>query len=368
MSEADLSYIIPSRRLDDSLFLHIKALGVLYQMRGEKSPSFEIYCGEADANTPFGFSEIPSFKIVKCCGGVFHKMVRAANSSLRSKYLVFSTADDLACFSYADVAGMMAVNAKVGVGHFLLCRPNSPLRYRIFRGWIHFQEYMGSPPDLLRFERYIGEGPHTVWACYERRYFVSVAEMVYDLLNILEEKDFGIIEDAINLVNLLASDYHCSSSIALRFLDGDYHKKEDFVPSWRVYQNIQSTDLLSRVCLSIKEHLKRCNKEDSYSLVLSVNQIAMALGSHVKGYLLARSRKWREWIDVDWRPFEGGLPRIAASHDSYNPYLNTFIWPGRVTLNEVFPKSCWLANNQIVRFIEGIPSEIWRLHSLGHSS
>ena len=356
--------MVPSRHFDQSLKAHVDALTATYRLFGESVPHIDIYSENNDqaGNIEFDSSGI---KVVQSASNPFLKLVEAASNLPNARYIVFSTADDITYFSHHDVEKMQRANAKVGVGHFLLCRPTNKGRFRIFRGWTHFQEYMGATPSLLRFNKYISEGPHTVWACYERNYLVSLAEMVSCIMETVDKQNVNLVEDSINLVNLLVRDLHCEGSVSLRFLEGNYGERPHFVPSWQAIKNERISARLPKICMAIKDHLRRSNAADSSVTVLSLAEIAQALESHSNGYRMARSRKWREWIDVDWRPFEAGLSGIAPSKDFENPYLNSYVLTSSSGINEIFPGNCWLSNKKIVNFFNAVPLGVWQIHSSG---
>jgi hypothetical protein len=362
MSDRLLTYVIPSRTIDETLKIHLKALLDTYQTSGENPPDIQIYCEDVSKASELGLAA--NIKFFEQEGSPFEKLVAAGKNLPESQYVVFSTADDLTFFSRADIEKMSAKRARVGVGHFLLCRPIEASRFRIFRGWTHFSQYMGTLPDSDRFNRYVGEGPVSVWGCYERSYFASLVNLVSELLTILDASEINLIEDVINTVNLTAYDHHCNDSVSLRFLDSNYAQNKNFVPSWNALQRVTARGAVGLVCFAIKSQFKWMVANGAGMQILSIEQIYQALMAHAQGYQAATSRKWREWLDVEWQPFEAPRIGVAPATDPKNPYLNSFVWAGRAPVNEIFPQSVWMANEQLRKFLAQIPDAIWQAHSV----
>lgn len=358
-----IKYIIPSFSLNESLLKHIEAVEAVYIKNKEEMPPVSVYVGD-DENNEFENKKVEIHKIKLNYTSVFEKFVVSARELKKEDYIILSTADDLSYFSYCDVNRMRDCDARVGTGHFLLCRPVNNSRFRIFKGWTHLSEYMGLPPSIDKFNDFIAEGPHSVWACYEREYYISLAELINDLMQLLVDKNVVLIEDIINLSNLLVKDMFCSDSASLRFMDGNYGKKKNFILSIRAFDDIYKNNKLELLCVLIKKHLSRCYAMKASTFEINLNQIAKGLYFHCIGYSTMKSRKWRDWIDVDWRPFEKGKAGVGPSFDSLNPYLNVFVWPDKLELNEKFPKGSWISNAKLVNFIRCIHDDIWYSHAI----
>ena len=362
MSNQDFAYIVPCKTVDETTKAIVNALQKTYESRGANVPEIHIFTkGESDWLEKFkkDLSKPESVIFHLTDGGAFHKMAAAVSVAEKFKYVAFTTADDLTFYSPEDIQRSVDGGWAVTVGHFMLARPTRNKGFRIFRGWTHFSQYMGNAPGIERLITYIGEGPHTVWACYNAQYFRSVARMTTDLIDILENNELNIIEDCINLVNLMASDRHSRDSLSLRFMDGNYSARQDFVPSWVVYEQISMHEKLGRVCGSISAHLDRARALGVSTLEFGNDTIATLLKAHCNGYRAARSRKWREWIDVDFNPFLPPRLGVSQSRDPENPYLNVFDWHGDAEIREKFPLTCWLSDENIVRFIRSVPKDVW---------
>jgi hypothetical protein len=353
---------VPARVVDAFLIAHLQCLIYSYEQLEQIPPKIYLLC---DAHG--GFEETPLagyVEIIRQSGSVFEKFVRASFEIRYYEYVVFSTSDDITLFDVRDIQAMHERRAKVGVGNFLLCRPAPNSSFRIFRGWTHFSQYMGTPPSTERLETYVKEGPHTVWACYEAGYFNELGAVVSNLLELLSSDEENLIEDIINVMNLMANDFYCKNSVSLRFMEGNYSSKASFVPSWEALRRVAITGRLGPISLVIKNQMKRMCRPDNGITLLSVNQIVEALQGHCDGYRTARSRKWREWIDVDWRPFAAPQTGVAPSTDSLNPYQNAFLWAGRADICEAFPRFAWMSEDRLRRFVEGIPNEVWAFHEV----
>ena len=362
MSEHLLTYVIPTRSINESLEIHVTALINTYKSFDEPVPRILVFGKDVHSSN---FAKLNlNIEVFEQNGSPFTKLVAASRKVADTQYVVFSTADDLTFFSTDDVRRMALKRARIGVGHFLLCRPTDSSRFRLFRGWTHFAHYMGTEPNYGRFNRYIGEGPHSVWGCYERDYFCEVANAINHLLTVLHSNELALIEDIINLLNLLVYDHHCGNSASLRFLDGNYKDNKSFIPSWIALNELAARGSVEVVCSIIKSALKRLFSMGAATQILSIEQIFQALYKHTDGYKCGKSRKWREWLDVDWRPFEARLSGVSQSTDSLNPYLNSFVWSGKIALNEEFPPCAWISNQRLRQFIAQVPDRVWRTHSI----
>lgn len=354
------AYVIPATSLSAELSAHLRVRERFYAKRNEPQPATFIFCDQkSGGEIPTSIGDV---KLVYSVGTWFEKLASVHKDPPDAEYIVFATQDDLTCFSQSDVTDMKQRGAKVSTGKFLLCRPVSNRGFRIYTGWTHLREYMGTSNTTERFLSFIGEGPHTLWACYEKHYFLSLSRMVADLVSILEPQEWNLIEDCINLANLLQDDSYASDSVCLRFMDGPYGSKINFTPSWVALDAVRAQGRLLNAVSAIKEHLIRVSGSSTFH-ALSERDLSLCLGLHTEGYKRARGRKWREWIDVEYRPFDSPGAGVCASGDKENPYLSIYIWAGGARLHERFPTVSWLNDPQLKEFVHEIPLELWDYHA-----
>jgi hypothetical protein len=295
--------------------------------------------------------------------GPFHKLASVGLASIiRSHVVHFVTGDDVWRFSTDDTRRFLLSKAMVSQGNMLCARPIDGGAFRIFRGRTLFREFMDREVSENRLWTYIDQGPETVYATFDARYFQSLAGLVADLIAILEsEGNIILIEDVISVANLCCSSRYSAGSNCLRFVDVNYGVRSSHKFSWQVVQEISNNGLLDLVVEAVQNHLVRVRSfSDHPVLDFSSTEIGRAIALFSHGYRTAALRKWRDWLDVEFHPFQDHGTGICPNANSPNKYDVVFRWYRGFDLKGVFPTQAWLGDFAQRELVLDVPLLCWQ--------
>jgi hypothetical protein len=278
---------------------------------------------------------------------------------LKGDHVVLMADDDL---NFVTLADLESWEDDINCGHsrHLMIMPRALGSYTLFDGWTHFFASESYPSRSGQVAALIGEGPCTVYSTYRSGYFRSIALLIGRLDAVLSSVQGAnnIIEDCINLSNLVCGVKPLPDSILLRLLNSPPLRERGIKMSRVVFQEIEKLPLLDQICSILSEHLAlHINPSDSH--FYDREGVCYLLKRHVDGYAAANSRKWRGWIDVEFRPFEKpGYGLIVPTADrKFNP---VYYWGGRQPLDsEIFPMDSFLSRPIARDLIRQLPDSYW---------
>jgi hypothetical protein len=301
--------------------------------------------------------------VIQGGGGPFHKLAQIGQSdNIETPLVHFVTSDDGWYFDFADSRRMAELGALVSVGHFLCARPIGSGCFRIYRGRTVHKEYMDLAVTEDRMWRFVGQGPETVYATYDREYFRSIAILLSQLIKLLDDAGrLNLIEDVLSVVNLSVRTMFAKSSTCLRYVDVNYSGRANHKFSWvALGEIINSRDFVNLVRF-VAAHLSRASaiRPDEVLSLTDIN-IAQAVVNFSNGYRTMALRKWREWMDVEFFPFSDHGTGVAPNAGSPNKYDVVYRWSKGALVDEVFPSQAWIADPLQRSLVDKIPMSVWR--------
>ena len=351
-----LTYLIPCRKLTALVASRISVLTEFLVSR--KDIDFVIVTGErpecepSDRRIKIVYDESTRFSFWK-------KVAAASRYEFEGGFVVLMADDDLNFVLLEDLENWDD-NVNCGQSRHVMIIPKALGAYTLFDGWTHFFASVPYECRAKQVSSLIGEGPVSVYSTYRSSYFRSIASLIDRLDGVLSRVRAGesIIEDFINLSNLVSGVQPLRNSTLLRVLNSRPLNERGFRMSRDVFQELEERGMLNEVCSILLDHLMNCvdaNELNPYSL----ESVRHLLKKHVDGYAAANSRKWRGWIDVEFRPFENeGRGLLVTSADrKFNP---VYYWGGRHPLgSEVFPVESFLSRTTSRELIRQLPDSYW---------
>jgi hypothetical protein len=352
-----VTYVIPCRQITDQVVSRVNLLAE--HLASLATPEFLIVTGEKP------LSELSNKRIrvlydERVHASIWTKIAATKNYDLNSDYVVLMPDDDLNFISLDDLGNWQG-DVNCGQSRHLMVIPKALGSYTLFDGWTHFFSSEKYPNRLAQIDALIAEGPNTVFSTYRSGYFRSLAFLIEGLEAVLSRIHGGtnIIEDCINLSNLVCGVQALPRSTLLRLLNSPSLQDRGIKISRVVFKEIENLSLLDEICSLVSGHIAR-HISPMEPHFCDPSRVRCLLNRHVDGYAAASSRKWRGWIDVEFRPFEKpayGL--IVPTPDrKFNP---VFYWGGRIPLgSQTFPIGSFLSRPVTRDLLTRLPDSYWR--------
>lgn len=352
----NVTYLIPCRKITEQVVSRLTLL--TEHLASSEHIEFLILTGEkpdrqlVDKRVRVLFDE-------SAHSNLWAKIAATKNYDLKGDHIVLMADDDLNFVTLADLKSW-GDDINCGQSRHVMIVPKALGSYTLFDGWTHYFSSTNYPNRLDQVNALIGEGPCSVYTTYRSGYFRSVTLLISRLDKVLSQVRGGesIIEDCVNLSNLVSGTRPLFNSTLLRVLNSRPLQERGIRLSRDVFRELANTKLLDELCAILSEHLSAyISASESY--VYDCQGVRYLLKRHVDGYAAARSRKWRGWIDVEFRPFENeGRGLLVTSADrKFNP---VYYWGGRHPLgSEVFPVESFLSRTTSRELIRQLPDSYW---------
>lgn len=355
------TYLIPCRRITARVVSRLTVL--IERLTSLEQVEFVFITGEKpeasfrDNRVQVVYDSIFSYD--SAAKSFWSKIIASKDIALSGDYVILMADDDLNFISTEDF-GNWGPQTNCGQSRHIMVIPKGLGSYTLFDGWTHYFSSADYPSRFDQVNALIGEGPCSVYSSYRTEYFKSITRLVGRLDKVLSRVQGGesIIEDCINLSNLVSGTRPLFNSTLLRVLNSPSLQERGVRLSRDVFCELASTQLLDELCIILSEHLSGyIDAGESY--FYDRQGVRYFLKKHVDGYAAARSRKWRGWIDVDFRPFENegrGL-QVTSADRKYSP---VYYWGGRHPLDsESFPVESLLSRSASRDLIRQLPDNYW---------
>ncbi len=350
------TYLIPCRRITTRIVSRVSVL--IERLTSLEEVEFVFITGEKP-EASFHHKQVRVLYDSIFNSSFWSKLIAIKDFALSGDYVVLMADDDLNFISSEDF-GNWGDQINCGQSRHVMIVPKALGSYTLFDGWTHYFSSTNYPNRLDQVNALIGEGPCSVYATYRFGYFKSVTLLISRLDKVLSQVRGGesIIEDCVNLSNLVSGTRPLFNSTLLRVLNSRPLQERGIRLSRDVFRELANTKLLDELCAILSEHLSAyISASESY--VYDCHGVRYLLKRHVDGYAAARSRKWRGWIDVEFRPFENeGRGLLVTSADrKFNP---VYYWGGRHPLgSEIFPVESFLSRTTSRELIRQLPDSYW---------
>jgi hypothetical protein len=273
--------------------------------------------------------------------------------------VVVLMADDDLNFLCKDDISVWPLHKPVATSRTLMVSPCADGQYLIYEGWTHFSFSGDFDHRKEEVTALVGQGPASVYSAYRLDYVKSLSTMIRELLDALGVERFNLIEDCVNVVNLICGVHKFKKSPCLRILNSPPLSSRGISPSWSILREVSDLGILPTLIRSMSMHLLRVDKDRVLGPFSEGNFLGNCLFIHAQGYARARSRIWRDWVDVIFIPVGDVVFGVHSPHRErkWNPY---YLWSGRVSLDaERFPPGTWISSKTIRNVVESLPDQYW---------
>ena len=205
--------------------------------------------------------------------------------------------------------------------NFILCQPLPNSRLLAWNGWKQVTTAGTIADPRKRAETLASQGVVSVHAIYKSDYLyaliLSIGRLRAELLQVDYKYD-NVIEDFVNISNLHVSiGTHCEAW-CLRFLNGNYADRPDFLLSREILISVSMDECIRWATLFFSPLKSFYQQED-----LSIAELTLRVWENAIGYSEGRTRIWRESIDLLLCLKEDVKPIVTRLDRQYNPVIMT---------------------------------------------
>ena len=280
-----------------------------------------------------------------------HSKLSVVLEKLNERLVLLASNDDLYCFSSADIVRLLKSKADCAFPRWLMIReiPAQQNILRLWEGWTHFAR-AASMGCSTRLTTFADQGLNAFYGLYKVSAFKEVVNWQSDLFRFLNESQWSIAENLVNLATLALSWEDTTDSWCFRKLDRKYSQNRNWRSPWIVFDELSKAPQFLNVKASLVKWI-----DQKVPAKFGVIDPERLLSSSVRGYQSARSRLWHSGHDFILlpHPVDTGLVGGQIFDDQRFGYL---VGTNFCKVAQIAGDNSWVSFPNAVGSFQRIPS------------